>query len=297
MLQQEKADDYVIATGEARSVRDFCNAAFGYAGLRAADFVAVDARLLRPAEIGVLIGDAAKAKARLGWAPTISFEVLVREMVDADLRLAREADRWRAGQPGHQIDPVALVQPHRTGPERGLCGTGFAAQIACAEVGLQTAAIGVGDLDAACDFLDLRDVATAFALCIERGAELRPGIALNIASGVPRPIGAVLNELLGLSRVPIKRQADPARLRSSEAGSMSCGDASLARRLLGWEPRYAFADTLAMCWRAGVPSSRQSGARHRKPCLNHHLLRCLPDLSGGNRDGGQRTRHSRGGRR
>ena len=86
MLQQEQPDDYVIATGEARSVREFCEIAFGYAGLRAADFIEIDARLLRPAEIAVLTGDATKARARLGWAPTTGFEAMVQEMVEADLR-------------------------------------------------------------------------------------------------------------------------------------------------------------------------------------------------------------------
>jgi GDPmannose 4,6-dehydratase len=90
MLQQEAPDDYVIATGEARSVRDFCEAAFGYVGLRAAAFVEVDERLLRPAEIDVLSGDAAKAKCRLGWTPTVGFEEMVHEMVDADLRRTRQ---------------------------------------------------------------------------------------------------------------------------------------------------------------------------------------------------------------
>jgi GDPmannose 4,6-dehydratase len=93
MLQQKQPDDYVVASGQARSVREFCETAFGYAGLRAGDFIEVDQRLLRPAEIDILTGDAAKAKARLGWTPTISFEAMVREMVDADLRRARDADR------------------------------------------------------------------------------------------------------------------------------------------------------------------------------------------------------------
>jgi GDPmannose 4,6-dehydratase len=90
MLQQDKPDDYVIATGVTRSVAEFCNAAFGHVGLDADDFVVIDTRFLRPAEIDLLMGDASKAKARLGWEPTIGFEELVREMVDADLRRARE---------------------------------------------------------------------------------------------------------------------------------------------------------------------------------------------------------------
>jgi GDPmannose 4,6-dehydratase len=90
MLQQEQPDDYVIATGVARSVREFCETAFAYVGLDADDFIEVDPRFLRPAKIDVLTGDAAKAQARLCWEPTISFAEMVQEMVDADLRRARE---------------------------------------------------------------------------------------------------------------------------------------------------------------------------------------------------------------
>jgi GDPmannose 4,6-dehydratase len=93
MLQQGQPDDYVIATGVARSVREFCDAAFACVGLQADAFIEVDPRLLRPAEIDALSGDATKAKTRLGWVPTISFDEMVREMVEADLQ--------RAGRPGH----------------------------------------------------------------------------------------------------------------------------------------------------------------------------------------------------
>jgi len=90
MLQQDRPGDYVVATGRARPVREFCDLAFAHAGLDAADFVEVDLGLLRPADIDVLTGDAAKAKAQLGWEPTIGFEEMVAEMVEADLCLARE---------------------------------------------------------------------------------------------------------------------------------------------------------------------------------------------------------------
>ena len=89
MLQQEQADDYVIATGVSHSVRDLVEAAFGYAGLDWQQYVRIDPKLLRPAEVDHLIGDASKAKTTLGWEPNVSFEGLVRMMVDADLaRLA-----------------------------------------------------------------------------------------------------------------------------------------------------------------------------------------------------------------
>ncbi|MET0650145.1 MAG: GDP-mannose 4,6-dehydratase [Pyrinomonadaceae bacterium] len=95
MLQQEGPDDYVVATGESRSVRDFCEMAFAEAGLDYRDHVRVDERLLRPAEVDLLVGDASKARSVLGWAPRYTFEELVREMVRADLEAA-SAGRARA---------------------------------------------------------------------------------------------------------------------------------------------------------------------------------------------------------
>jgi GDPmannose 4,6-dehydratase len=82
MLQQDKPDDYVIATGEAHSVREFCEAAFGRAGLDYHDYVEVDPRFYRPAEVDYLMGDYSKAKKVLGWEPKITFMELVNEMVD-----------------------------------------------------------------------------------------------------------------------------------------------------------------------------------------------------------------------
>ena len=92
MLQQDKADDYVIATGVAHSVRDLVEIAFGHVGLDWQRYVRLDPALLRPAEVEHLIGDASKARARLGWAPEVDFTRLVTMMVDEDLaRLARHA--------------------------------------------------------------------------------------------------------------------------------------------------------------------------------------------------------------
>jgi GDPmannose 4,6-dehydratase len=92
MLQQEQADDYVIATGVSHSVRDLVEVAFGHAGLDWRKYVRTDPALLRPAEVDHLIGDPAKAKATLGWEPSVTFEGLVQMMVDADLaRLAGTA--------------------------------------------------------------------------------------------------------------------------------------------------------------------------------------------------------------
>ena len=85
MLQQDKADDYVVATGRAASVREFCKLAFDYVGLDMDDHVVVDQRYLRPAEVDFLQGNSAKAKERLGWKPGATLEQLVAEMVDADV--------------------------------------------------------------------------------------------------------------------------------------------------------------------------------------------------------------------
>ncbi|MCL7413174.1 MAG: GDP-mannose 4,6-dehydratase [ANME-2 cluster archaeon] len=85
MLQQEKPDDYVIATGETHSVKEFLDEAFNYAGLDWHEYVEIDPRYLRPTEVDVLIGVPDKAKQKLGWEPKIGFKELVRLMVDADL--------------------------------------------------------------------------------------------------------------------------------------------------------------------------------------------------------------------
>ena len=89
MLQQEQADDYVIATGETHSVKDFLTQAFGHVGLDWSKYVELDKRYLRPAEVDLLIGDASKAKAKLGWEPRVRFPELVKMMVDADLARVR----------------------------------------------------------------------------------------------------------------------------------------------------------------------------------------------------------------
>jgi GDPmannose 4,6-dehydratase len=87
MLQQDEPDDYVIATGVAHSVRYCVEVAFEHAGVSIDDHVVIDPSFLRPAEVEHLIGDASKAKRKLGWEPEVSFEELIRMMVDADLAL------------------------------------------------------------------------------------------------------------------------------------------------------------------------------------------------------------------
>ncbi|PYS38028.1 MAG: GDP-mannose 4,6-dehydratase [Acidobacteria bacterium] len=85
MLQQPEPDDYVIATGETHSVREFLDEAFGYVDLDWHKYVDVDARYYRPTEVDLLLGDASKARQKLGWQPKVRFQDLVRLMVDADL--------------------------------------------------------------------------------------------------------------------------------------------------------------------------------------------------------------------
>ncbi|TVQ18767.1 MAG: GDP-mannose 4,6-dehydratase [Leptolyngbya sp. DLM2.Bin15] len=87
MLQQDQPDDYVVATGETHSVRDFLNLAFRYVNLNWEDYVEFDDRYLRPSEVDLLIGDPTKAKQQLGWQPSVTFHQLVAIMVDADLQV------------------------------------------------------------------------------------------------------------------------------------------------------------------------------------------------------------------
>jgi GDPmannose 4,6-dehydratase len=89
MLQQDQPEDFVIATGEAHSVRECVQIAFDHVGLEVDDHVRIDESLKRPAEVDHLIGDYSKAKRLLGWEPRTSFEELIRLMVDADLQLLR----------------------------------------------------------------------------------------------------------------------------------------------------------------------------------------------------------------
>src|SRR6185503_8962546 len=95
MLQQDRADDFVIATGETHSVKDLVKVGFGHAGLDWEKQVKIDPRFLRPAEVDLLIGDPSKAKRELGWKPEVDFQSLVKMMVDADLERYTEAKHAR----------------------------------------------------------------------------------------------------------------------------------------------------------------------------------------------------------
>lgn len=90
MLQQDQPDDYVIASGQTHSVRELCEVAFSYLDMNYEDYVIIDEKFYRPAEVDLLVGDASKGKKQLGWEPTISFKELIAMMVEADLAVLRD---------------------------------------------------------------------------------------------------------------------------------------------------------------------------------------------------------------
>jgi GDPmannose 4,6-dehydratase len=93
MLQQKEPDDYVIATGQTHSVRDFCELAFSHVGLNYKDYVVVDPKFLRPAEVDILLGDPSKAKKKLGWSPKVDLAGLVKMMIESDLEKVKREIR------------------------------------------------------------------------------------------------------------------------------------------------------------------------------------------------------------
>ena len=107
MLQQNSPDDYVVATGESHSVREFLDVAAGFAGVDWKCHVETDPRYFRPTEVDFLQGDASKARTALGWRPEISFEELVRSMVEHDLELARQEQTLLNA--GHKVYPRGRV--------------------------------------------------------------------------------------------------------------------------------------------------------------------------------------------
>jgi GDPmannose 4,6-dehydratase len=101
MLQQDEPDDYVISTDETHSVREFCEKVFGRLDMDYRDFVEIDPRYFRPAEVDLLLGCSQKARQKLGWAPRVSFDELVSLMVDSDMDLARKEQVLIAA--GHDV--------------------------------------------------------------------------------------------------------------------------------------------------------------------------------------------------
>lgn len=94
MLQQDRPDNYVIASGETHSIREMCEVAFGHVGLDYQDYVTSDPRFFRPAEVDLLVGDASKARRELGWEPQVGFEELICMLVDADLQALEQGERF-----------------------------------------------------------------------------------------------------------------------------------------------------------------------------------------------------------
>ena len=91
MLQQDEPEDYVIATGETHTVREFLETVFEHAGLDVEKYVKIDERLFRPHEVPLLLGDPSKAKQKLGWEPTVKFKQLAKMMYEADLELVKRS--------------------------------------------------------------------------------------------------------------------------------------------------------------------------------------------------------------
>ena len=121
MLQQDKPDDYVMATGVTTTVRDMCRIAFEHAGLDMEKYVVIDPAFFRPAEVEVLLGNPAKARKTLGWEPQIPLDEMIKEMVDADLeQVARHSSENAISQlksvvANWQASGVAVLPDRKSG--------------------------------------------------------------------------------------------------------------------------------------------------------------------------------------
>ena len=102
MLQVDEPDDFVIASGETHSVREFLEAAFEHAGMDWEPYVEIDPRYFRPAEVDMLLGDPSKAKQQLGWEARVGFDELVRIMVDADIETLENQLAGRVTRSSHE---------------------------------------------------------------------------------------------------------------------------------------------------------------------------------------------------
>ena len=141
---------------------------------------------------------------------------------------------------------VARLRPfNHTGPGQSadFVIPAFARQIARIAAGLQAPVLEVGNLDTWRDFLDVRDVCAAYVACIARRDALPPGVIVNIGSGEPRRIGAVLSEMLALAGVAVEVHADQSRIRANDV-ERARADCRRARSLLGWSPNVAWQQTL-----------------------------------------------------
>ena len=151
-----------------------------------------------------------------------------------------------AGQYAAQGLRIIRMRPFNhigPGQRREFVVPAFASQIAQIEAGQQKPILKVGNLEAQRDFLDVRDVVRAYVIALEKIATLPAGLALNICSGVPRPISTLLDGLLDLTKCPIQISHDPERMRPSDT-RRAFGDSSAAVRYLGWKPQIPLQQTL-----------------------------------------------------
>ena len=188
---------------------------------------------------GLIYGDAAKSGLPLSEdSPLAPVDQYGASKAAGDLLLgvlAREGLRTLRFRPFNHIGP---------GQTEAFVVPAFCAQIARIEAGLEPPVIKVGNLDAERDFLDVRDVARAYAVAAFKAGELESGTVFNIASGVPVRIREILDRLLAKSSARIEIEVDQTRLRPSDLPRV-IGDASRARRALNWTPRWKLDDTLS----------------------------------------------------
>jgi GDP-4-dehydro-6-deoxy-D-mannose reductase len=176
---------------------------------------------------------------------------------EADLALGEMA---RLGLRVIRARPFNHIGP---GQSAAFAVASYARQVARVEAGLQPPVLRVGALDPLRDFLDVRDVCRAYALCLARADDIPPGTALNIASSTSRRVGDVLADLVTLAGIDAEILTDADRLRPSDI-PVARGDASAARTMLGWEPRIAWHRTLEdtlFDWRARVLVEGQGHAQ------------------------------------
>ena len=177
---------------------------------------------------GIALDEAAAAAPMNAYAATkAAADLALGAMVSDGLRVIRLRPFNHTG-PGQSPDFVVPA---------------FARQIARIEAGLQPAVVRTGALDPRRDFLDVRDVCSAYVACLRRADDLSPGTILNLASGVPRRIGDVLDDLLNLSGVKASVQPEQSLLRRGDI-PIAAGNAAAARAALGWQPQLPWAETL-----------------------------------------------------
>jgi nucleoside-diphosphate-sugar epimerase len=159
--------------------------------------------------------------------------------------------------------PVVRLRPFNhtgAGQTSGLVVAAFARQLARIEAGLQDPVINVGNLDPSRDFLDVRDVCAAYVACVARRDVIEPGAIFNLASGEPRRIGDILDELKALANVLTETRVDLARTRATDV-PVAYGDATRARDVLGWTPGTPWRQTLTDVledWRQRIATEPES---------------------------------------